>query len=184
MRERPIALLELAVLGGESLRLWRDYFPAGPIVGLDQNVVHITDATGRIHIYQGQQDDVALLTHISATHAPEGWDVVIDVAAHVAAPTRRAFWQLFEYLKPGGVYSIEDWGTGYWADWPDGERPQWWRGPTRTAGMVGFVKELVGEVGAMDLTRGRSRQPPGRRSRFQSMVLAHGLCVVVKARAA
>jgi len=37
------------------------------------------------------------------------------------ALTRRSFWHFFQHhLKPGGLYVIEDWGTGYWSDWPDG----------------------------------------------------------------
>ena len=180
LRERPIALLELGVLGGESLRLWRDFFAAGgPIVGVDRTRVTVRDATGRIHVAQGEQDDPALLTQLSETHAPGGWDVIIDDASHLAGPTRHAFAHLFERLKPGGYYSIEDWGTGYWCDWPDGER--WWRWPKRQAGMVGLVKTLVDEAGARDATRGAMRRPPGRPSRFAAVTIAHGLCVVEKA---
>jgi len=41
LRSKPIKLLELGVLGGESLRLWRDYFWNGIIMGLDLNPVTI-----------------------------------------------------------------------------------------------------------------------------------------------
>lgn len=179
----PMTLLELGVLGGESLRLWRDYFPQGTIVGLDVNPVAMEDASDRVHIYQGPQDDTDLLNRIASTHAPNGFDVIIDDASHLAGPTRISFWHLFrEHLRTGGVYVIEDWGTGYWSDWSDGERRRWWKRRARhEAGMVGLVKELVDEVGAADLTRGALRNPPGRASRFRQMILAHGICAVVKA---
>ena len=36
--------------------------------------------------------------------------------------TKMAFWHLFDnHLKPNGLYVIEDWGTSYWDDWPDGK---------------------------------------------------------------
>ncbi len=116
-----MAVLELGVLRGGSLRLWRDYFRKGTIVGLDRARVAVDDPERRIQIYQGSQDDTALLTRIAREHAPAGFDLIIDDASHVAALTRRSFWHLFEHhLKPGGLYVIEDWGMGYWSDWPDG----------------------------------------------------------------
>lgn len=70
-------------------------------------------------------------------------------------PTRLAFETLFPHLRPGGFYVIEDWGTGYWPDWPDGELPRW---ANHLAGMVGLVKELVDGVGLPALHR--LRNPP------------------------
>jgi hypothetical protein len=64
---------------------------------------------------------------------------------------------LYPTLKPGGLYIVEDWMTGYWGDWPDGSRFQEYetviepgeienRLPSHDAGMVGFIKRLVDEV--------------------------------------
>ncbi|GAG88687.1 unnamed protein product, partial [marine sediment metagenome] len=113
--DQEIKLLELGVGKGGSLLLWRDYFEKGIIVGLDMNRVHIEDPTGRIHVYQGQQQDIALLDRIAQEMAPEGFDVIIDDCSHIGELTRTSFWHLFDnHLKPGGLYSIEDWCTGYW----------------------------------------------------------------------
>jgi predicted O-methyltransferase YrrM len=109
LRERNVRLLELGVLHGGSLLLWRDAFPRGVIAGLDREPVAVDDPSGRIVTFQGEQDDVVLLDRIAAQVAPGGFDVVIDDASHIAAPTRTSFWHLFErHLKPGGVYVIED----------------------------------------------------------------------------
>ena len=41
--------------------------------------------------------------------------------AHIGELTRISFRHLFDnHLKPGGLYVIEDWSTGYWDSWFDG----------------------------------------------------------------
>jgi len=120
--ENEVKLLELGVSTGSSLIMWRDYFPKGTIVGLDINVSDLGEP--RIHTYQGRQEDTALLTRIAQEHAPGGFDIIIDDCAHIGELARTSFWHLFEHhLKPGGIYAIEDWGTGYMDNhiyYPDG----------------------------------------------------------------
>jgi hypothetical protein len=134
MRERPVTLLELGIHHGGSLLMWRDYFPQGLIAGLDQHPVPVEDSSGRIRTYQGQQQDAALLDRIAAEMAPGGFDIVIDDASHFGRLSRESFRHLFDrHLKPGGVYIIEDWGTGYWPSWPDGrawQPPREWEPPS------------------------------------------------------
>lgn len=76
---------------------------------------------GRIRTYTGPQQDTALLDRIARENAPHGFDIIIDDCAHIGVFSRVSFWHLFEHhLRPGGIYIIEDWGTGYWRDWVDG----------------------------------------------------------------
>ena len=118
---KRIGLLELGVGEGAPLRFWRDYFEKGTIVGLDIKPIPIDDPTGRIRVYQGRQEDTALLSHIAKEQAPDGFDIIIDDGSHIGELTRISFWHLFEnHLKPGGIYAIEDWGTGYWSCYADG----------------------------------------------------------------
>jgi hypothetical protein len=121
---KGVKLLELGVWGGASVRFWRDYFENATIVGLDCNPMRLDDPTGRIHVYQGYQQDTALLDRIAEEQAPDGFDVVIDDCSHIGRFARISFWHLFQnHLKPGGLYSIEDWGTGVFGtgevDYPD-----------------------------------------------------------------
>jgi SAM-dependent methyltransferase len=119
--DQDIKLLELGIYKGGSLLLWRDYFERGLIVGLDLNPVAINDPTGRIRIYQGMQQDNELLDRIARETAPQGFDVIIDDCSHIGELTRISFWHLFNnHLKPGGLYVIEDWSTGYWDSFFDG----------------------------------------------------------------
>jgi hypothetical protein len=119
--DKDMKLLELGVYKGDSLLLWRDYFEKGTIVGLDIESVDIEDTTDRIHVYQGYQQDTELLDRIASEQAPDGFDVIIDDCSHIGELTRISFWHLFEnHLKPGGIYAIEDFNTGYSGDFPDG----------------------------------------------------------------
>lgn len=121
LREQEVKLLELGVLKGGSLKLWRDYFPRGTIAGLDLNPITIDDPSGRIRVYQGEQQDTSLLDRIGRESAPEGFDVIIDDCSHIGELTRLSFWHLFDnHLKPGGLFVIEDWSCSYWDNFFDG----------------------------------------------------------------
>lgn len=120
--DQEIALLELGIRSGGSLALWHDLFPHGQIAGLDVKSAQALDSE-RITTYQGRQQDTALLDRIAEEVAPGGFDIVIDDASHIAEYARTTFWHVFQrHLKSGGIYVIEDWGTGYWSSWPDGGR--------------------------------------------------------------
>lgn len=163
--DQPIVMLELGIYEGGSLLLWRDYFQRGIIVGLDVHPSPITDHSGRIRTYQGYQEDVELLDRIAAEEAPDGYSIVIDDASHRGDLARITFEHVFRnHLKPGGVYVIEDWQSGYLAGWPDGREymPQAdvietttdgkskRRLPSHDFGMVGFVKQLMDQANEFD----------------------------------
>jgi hypothetical protein len=195
LRSMEMSLLELGIKKGGSLLMWRDYFPLGHIAGLDIEPATVPDDTGRIAIYQGMQQDTALLRRIADETAPNGFDIIIDDCSHIGVLARESFWYLFEnHLRSGGWYVIEDWGTGYWDEWVDGvgyrNVPKRFSPPLYKAnriaarmthaagslpligsfirsvkamivarqftrhdyGMVGFVKELVDELGMPDRT--------------------------------
>jgi len=120
--EREVTLLELGVLKAGSLFMWRDYFEKGTIIGLDLYPVKIEGHIDRIKIYQGKQQDIWLLDRIAKESAPAGFDIIIDDCSHIGEYARISFWHLFEnYLNAGGLYIIEDWGTGYWSRYIDGK---------------------------------------------------------------
>jgi hypothetical protein len=199
--DQEIKLLELGVHRGGSLLLWRDYFPKGTIVGIDLQLADDLAGEERIQMFQGDQGDVRFLTEVANQAAPDGFDIIIDDASHVAQLTRISFWHLFDnHLKPSGLYVIEDWGTGYWDDWPDGKS---YRERSRllsagvsllsrmklidgfgihshTHGMVGFVKELVDEEGAADLSRARLTGTARRSSKFETMMITPCMVVIAK----
>ncbi len=119
-RRRSFTLLELGVWGGHSLEMWRDAFPRATIVGID--LIPPDIALGnRVHIIRGDQTDPALMQRTREEFAPKGFDVIIDDASHIGITTARSLQILYpRHLRPGGLYCIEDWGTGYMPDWHDG----------------------------------------------------------------
>jgi hypothetical protein len=226
LSKTEVRLLELGVYSGGSLLLWRDYFQRGLIVGLDINPVRIEDESGRVRTYRGAQQDTELLDRVARECAPEGFDIIIDDCSHIGVLSRVSFWHLFDnHLKRGGLYVIEDWGTGYWDGWVDGVGYK----PSGTSynralyrltraaarlrrntfvsrlplvgrliarakaaavrreyrgheyGMVGFVKELIDEMGMADITHPRNGTPPQRPSKFSDMRLYSSHLFIKKA---
>ena len=198
---KEIKLLEVGVKKGGSLRLWRDYFPHGTIIGIDRKLPQRLETGERIQVFQGDQADRAFLSKVVSRTAPDGFDIIIDDASHIGDLTKATFWHLFDrHLRPGGLYAIEDWGTGYLDDFPDGKRfepkpstlarlrsflPRRLRRkmkipfPCHSYGMVGFVKELVDEQGAGNIALGRKRN--FRFSKFKNLLITPGIVFVTKA---
>lgn len=212
LTENKISLLELGVHKGGSLFLWRDYFPMAKIVGIDMQIPKGIHFGERIHVFEGSQTDHHFLSHVAHMTAPDGFDIIIDDASHIGQLTKCSFWHLFEnHLKYGGFYVIEDWGTGYWDDWPDGKSlslkkyttsifmkyPQYLRlnkifkklhlkyfvsrMRCHNYGMVGFVKQLIDEQAAHDVTRKKLKGVPERKSKFENMIILPSLVFIKKA---
>jgi hypothetical protein len=154
--DEPIKLLELGVQRGGSMLLWRDLFSNAEIAGLDLNRIDLADDSGRIHLYQGFQQDHQILDTIRAEVAPGGFDVIIDDASHLGEYTAASFWHLFpRHLKPGGTYVIEDWSCGYWSHWSDGHR---YTGSRLAVGDADDAASLVSApTGAVEWLRRRAR---------------------------
>ena len=153
-RDVPLRILELGVSSGASLLLWRDYLPRATIVGIDINPMPAMLAGhDRLHFLQGSQDDLGLLDRAAAI-AGGPFDLIVDDASHIGYLTKRSFNYLFRtWLKPGGTYVIEDFGTGYMPEYPDGgafvpvrmqdAEPGTREFVSHQFGMVGVVKQLV-----------------------------------------
>jgi demethylmacrocin O-methyltransferase len=98
-------------MGGNSLRLWKSYFPKGIITGID--IYDKTDlAESRIHIYTGDQSDAEFLKNVSGAEGP--FDIIIDDGSHMQSHVIKSFEVLFPLLASGGIYIIEDTQTSYW----------------------------------------------------------------------
>jgi cephalosporin hydroxylase len=120
LRDRPMSILEIGIggysragQGGASLRMWKHFFPAGRVVGLDLQDKSFVEED-RIRAYQGDQTDPELLRRIVAECGP--FDVIIDDGSHQSAHIIASFGILFPLLKGDGLYVVEDTQTSYWPE--------------------------------------------------------------------
>lgn len=161
-RHRALNLLELGVHMGGSLQMWRDYFPYGQIFGVDLEARAIANAE-RIHTFVGDVRERAVFETIARDAGVGVFDIIIDDASHIGAAARDSFEHLFrDRLAHGGIYVIEDWGTGYRQDWSDGAawaepEPTKLRFPSHDAGLVGYVKSLIDHLAIADVEAGGGR---------------------------
>ncbi|MEJ6480711.1 hypothetical protein N0Y54_05080 [Nostoc punctiforme UO1] len=117
LRLKKLKILEIGVggyddpkSGGESLRMWKSYFPNSMIYGID-----VVDKTfleeHRIKIFQGSQNDEDFLNKVVAETGE--FDIIIDDGSHVNEHVIKSFNVLFTALKDGGIYAVEDTLTSY-----------------------------------------------------------------------
>ena len=120
-------ILELGMWDGGSIAFWFEYFNPDKHVGVDlrqkedsEYFKRYTSSRGldqKIRTYWGiNQGDSAKLRGIVKTEFQGPLDLVIDDASHMYDLTKKSFETLFPLLRPGGLYVIEDWAWGHWAE--------------------------------------------------------------------
>ena len=154
LKTRAFNLLEIGVgghdapdKGGESLRMWKAFFPKANIYGID-----IFDKSAleepRIRIFRGSQADHEFLRRVIAEIG--GVQVVIDDGSHVNEHVLASFQTLFPLLPEGGVYAIEDLQTAYWPEFGGSDDPD------APGTSVAMLKDLIAGVNWEEF---RGRQP-------------------------
>lgn len=120
-RTKKINLLEIGVggyknpkSGGESLRMWKSYFPYGKIYSIDIYDKSFIEEN-RIKIFKGSQVDEPFLKDVLSKISP--LDLIIDDGSHINSHVIETFKILFPVLKEGGIYVVEDTQTSYWPDY-------------------------------------------------------------------
>jgi hypothetical protein len=193
-RQDKLVIFEVGVFNGESTKIFSRYFDQAVIIGIDHDLKPIDlDGFNNVTLYQGDQRDESFLLELVSRHAPNGIDIVIDDASHIGSLSKRTFEILFPAVRSNGLYVVEDWGTGYWCDWIDGEvyqvhdaRPfhKDHHFPKRIVshdfGMVGFVKHLV-DIAGMDDNRPAFTSTQSARTPLKAMHIFPGTVVLEKA---
>lgn len=117
LRDRPVRLLEIGVggyqdadRGGESLEMWREFFPNGRIVGIDIQKKEM-DLGDRVKILEGSQVDADFLKSLVHDHGP--FDIIIDDGSHRNEHVVKSFELLYPTLAPDGIYVAEDVQTAF-----------------------------------------------------------------------
>lgn len=120
LRDKQFSMLEIGIggyefpdRGGESLRMWREYFPDARIFALDlyEKAFVVKD----VSIYQASQDDQVVAKSLY-DDAKGPFAFIVDDASHINPLTLKTFEIYWPILAPGGIYAIEDVHTSYWSE--------------------------------------------------------------------
>jgi cephalosporin hydroxylase len=119
-RGKDITLLEIGVLEGGSLLMWKNYFgDKAKIYGLDINPACANKVKAdNVEIIIGSQSDRNFL-RLLAQKLPK-IDILIDDGGHLMNQQIITFEELFPHVVDGGVYLCEDLHTSYMKQWGGG----------------------------------------------------------------
>jgi SAM-dependent methyltransferase len=124
-RSEPMRILEIGVLGGSSLRLWKRYFthPETVIVGIDidPECIQFDAPADGIRVRIGSQADGTFLKGVVEEFGP--FDLIIDDGSHHSSHIIQSFNHLYSTgLRQSGIYFVEDLHANYWHPWRDSRR--------------------------------------------------------------
>jgi hypothetical protein len=100
---KPLALLEIGVACGASLKMWSRYFPHARITGADINPLCA-------HVCQDYDNIEIVIADATKTKIPGQFDVILDDGSHTShdmAETIKLHW---DSLSSDGYYILEDTG--------------------------------------------------------------------------
>lgn len=109
---KPITFVEIGVLGGGSLFMWRDFFgPQARIIGVDLNPNAQKWREHGFEIYTGSQSDPDFWAEFSREVG--AIDVVLDDGGHTYQQQIVTCECLLPSVKDGGMMVVEDTHTSY-----------------------------------------------------------------------
>ncbi|MDQ3777143.1 MAG: hypothetical protein M3461_23705 [Pseudomonadota bacterium] len=158
-RGAPISLLEIGVQNGGSLEIWEKYLPSGSeLFGID-----IDPKCARLDLGPSITVAIADATRDEQIRAALGhrtFDAIIDDGSHLCYDVIQTFQLLFERLRPGGKYLIEDLHCSYWRSHGGGLRDpgasiEWIKGLVDSLNADHFAVEGSGAVPAWTRTVNR-----------------------------
>jgi hypothetical protein len=149
--DEEIKLLEIGVggyddphKGGESLKMWLEFFSKGKIFALDFFNKKL-DLGNKVKIFKGSQSNTTDLMRIVSESGE--LDFIIDDGSHINKDVIFTFKALFKFLKYGGYYFIEDTQTSYMSEFGgDGFYLQ------NKKTLINFFKEIVDKINYMEIT--------------------------------
>ncbi len=111
-KNKKITIFEIGVFRGGSLKMWNNYFGSQiNIVGIDIDPSCKQYEDKNIKIYIGDQTDQDFLQSVIKEN--DNPNIIIDDGGHTSNQQISSFNYLYEELRPGGIYLIEDTHTSY-----------------------------------------------------------------------
>lgn len=109
LKNKSINILEIGVHEGNSLMIWKRYFPNANIAGIDIKSYNFKKE--RIVTFVGDQTDYKFLSTLVKKY--KKFDIIIDDGSHVSQDIIKTFTFMFDFLVKGGLYIVEDLQTSY-----------------------------------------------------------------------
>jgi len=138
-RGREVHVMEIGVLMGGSLQMWKHYFgPQAQVYGVDVNPACRQFEEERVRVLLGDQGDREFLRALRS-EVPR-IDILIDDGGHRMDQQIATFEELFPHISEDGVYLCEDLHTSYWPEFGGGFR--------RPGTFIETAKGLVDQLNA------------------------------------
>jgi cephalosporin hydroxylase len=114
-RGKPVTFMEIGVLNGGSLFMWREFFgPQARIIGLDLNPGAKKWEAEGFEIFIGSQSDPEFWKSVMAQVGEV--DLVLDDGGHSYEQQIVTVEGVLPYVREGGLLVVEDTHTSYMAD--------------------------------------------------------------------
>jgi SAM-dependent methyltransferase len=118
-------IVDLGIFKGGSVAFYEKLFSPRRLVAIEANPARVValdefieqqNSAESVRLYYGadQGDQVALREILRENFALRSLDLVVDDCSHLYGPTKASLNVLLAWLRPGGVYLIEDWGWAHW----------------------------------------------------------------------
>ena len=102
IRLKKLNILEIGVSTGLSLEMWCEYFPNSNIIGVELDDISYKPSSDRIKLIIGDGTDSKTFQNI------DDLDIIIDDGSHIFTDQIFTYAILYDKLKKGGIYIIED----------------------------------------------------------------------------
>jgi hypothetical protein len=143
-RGKEVVLLEIGTFQGGSLQMWKHYFgDKARIYGIDINPDCKQVEEENVEIIIGSQSDREFLKRV-IKDIPS-IDILIDDGGHTMQQQIVSFEELFNHIKPDGVYLCEDLHTSYWSSYGGGYK--------MPGNFIEYSKELIDKLNAYHYDR-------------------------------
>jgi len=106
-------LLEIGIMDGNSLRMWKEYYPKAEIVGID---IHKKPPIKGVTVLQMDGTDPKQLKTLGE------FQIIVDDGSHNTLDQQKSFEQLYyKQLSKGGFYILEDLHTSLMPNYVNSE---------------------------------------------------------------
>lgn len=145
-RGKELVILEIGVFHGGSLQMWKEYFGDRAMIhGVDINPRCKELEEERIKIHIGSQSDREFLRKLKQELPPI--DILIDDGGHTMLQQIVTFEEMYDAVKPDGVFLCEDLHTSYWLQYGGGHQ--------RPGTFIEYSKRLIDKMNAWHSEEGR-----------------------------